>query len=318
MDEFKHTFLAQLLKDVDEGLSAPHKYLKSKYFYDARGDLLFRRITHLPEYYLTLCETEILHDRGKIIMETFDPASRINIIELGSGDGTKTKLLLGAGALLKQKMAYYPVDISPDTLILAKNNIGALVPVIPVAADYSDILEKEVFKKLPNKLILFLGSNIGNFSEAETGQFMRYLVDNLERGEHVLIGFDLVKDAAVISAAYNDATGMTSDFNLNLLSVLNNELGADFDPDNFFHAPVYDQSTQAAKSYLVSSRTHSVFFEKLGKSFTFEKGESIFTEISRKYTLEGIAQIAKDAGFRIVSTHTDHRDYFADVLMRKI
>jgi L-histidine Nalpha-methyltransferase len=318
MDEFKHTFLAQLVNDVDEGLSAPNKYLKSKYFYDARGDLLFRRITHLPEYYLTVCETEILHDKGKTIMQAFDPATRVNIIELGSGDGTKTKLLLGAGALLKQKMAYYPVDISPNTLVQAKNNIGATVPVIPVAADYSDILEKEVFKKLPNKLILFLGSNIGNFSEPETSQFMNYLFKNLQPGEHVLIGFDLVKDPGVISAAYNDATGMTSDFNLNLLSVLNHELGADFDKDDFFHAPVYDPSAQAAKSYLVASRKHSVFFKKLGKSFTFEKGEAIFTEISRKYTLAGIRQIAEDAGFSIVSIHTDHRDYFADVLMRKI
>jgi len=317
MDEFKYNFLFRLSKDVDEGLSAPHKYLKSKYFYDGRGDLLFRRITHLPEYYLTVCETEILYNDGKSILEAIDDSKPLNIVELGSGDGSKTKLLLEAAFELDLKVTFYPIDISPDALMLTKKNIGNLAPVVPVSGDYTEMLGEELFRKLPNKLILFLGSNIGNFTEPECTQFLRYLHKNMKKGEHALIGFDLVKDPQIIMTAYNDPTGMTSDFNLNLLVMLNRELGADFDTENFFHAPVYDEVNKAAKSYLVSSKKQKVYFKKLEKSFSFDKGESIYTEISNKYEVDSVKQLIKAAGFEIVSTLTDHREYFLDVLIRK-
>ena len=318
MNAFKENFLAQLSKDVTEGLTSPQKYLKSKYFYDPAGDLLFRRITGLPEYYLTACETEILKFESKSILEPFKLAKiPLNIIELGSGDAGKTRLLLEAADNLDLEVTYYPVDISPEVLKLAKKNTSRLVDVETVSGDYTEILERKRFLSLTNKLIVFLGSNIGNFSDAETTRFMQYLHRNINAGDHVLIGFDLVKDPRIILNAYNDVTGLTSEFNLNLLIMLNRELGADFNIENFFHAPLYDEKLKAAKSFLVSNKEQVVFFKKLNKSFSFAKGESVFTEISSKYTIEGIEQMARDSGFSIVSTHTDHRNYFLDVLMQK-
>lgn len=317
MEEFRNRFIAQLSKDVEEGLSAPSKYLKSKYFYDAAGDLLFQRITHLPEYYLTLCENEILHFKGKEILNGFSKDKRLNIIELGSGDGIKTKLLLEAASQLQLNLTYYPVDISPDVLKLAQENTDTLAYVIPISADYSEILSTEPFHKLSNKLVLFLGSNIGNFNANETAEFMKYLWAGLSSGDHVLIGFDLIKDPKIILKAYNDPTGLTSEFNLNLLAVLNRELGADFDKENFFHAPIYDEQLQAAKSFLVSNKKHDVFFKQLNKTFHFEKGESIHTEISSKYSLETIEKLAAAGGFKIASKHFDRKNYFVDVLLVK-
>ena len=318
MDDFKHNFLPQLINDVDEGLSAPQKYLKSKYFYDTRGDILFRRITHLPEYYLTVCETEILHNDGKIILSAFDPKEQLNIVELGACDGTKAKLLLEVASALELKVNYYPIDVSTDALRLTKKNVHTLATVFPIAGDYMELLGNALLKKLPNKLILFLGSSIGNFVPSESAAFMNYLHTHMATGEHGLIGFDLVKDPDIILTAYNDSTGMTSDFNLNLLTMLNRELQADFDLDNFFHVPVYDELNQAAKSYLVAAKKHKVFFKKLNKAFSFDKGETIFTEISRNFTTKEIEKITKEAGFEIVSTHIDHREYFLDVLIRKL
>jgi len=317
MDAFKDKFTEQLSKDADEGLSAPQKYLKSKYFYDPTGDLLFRRITRLPDYYLTSCETEILKFESKFILASFKTGKPLNIIELGSGDASKTKLLLDVADDLNLDVTYYPADISAEVLKLAKKKKGALVDVITVTGDYTEILETKHFLALRNKLILFLGSNIGNFSDSETTEFMHYLNKNINPKDHVLIGFDLVKDSQLILNAYNDATGLTSQFNLNLLVVLNRELGADFKTENFFHAPIYDEKIQAAKSFIVSNKNHVVNFKKLKKSFSFAKGESVFTEISSKYTVDGIKKLSKNAGFEVVSMHTDHRKYFMNVLMRK-
>lgn len=318
MDNYRNNFITQLSKDVDEGLSASSKFLKSKYFYDSRGDLLFRSITRLPEYYLTACETEILRDQGEAIFQRIPRSEKLNMIEFGPGDGSKAKLLLEAAARLRLNVNYYPVDISPDALSLTQKNTAALAPVHTVTGDYAQVLGNDIFRKLSSKFILFLGSNIGNFNREETASFMKYLAGNMSAGEHVLIGFDLIKDKDVVLAAYNDPTGMTSDFNLNLLTMLNRELGADFDTANFFHAPVYDSTLNAAKSYLVSNKQHQVFFKKLNKHFSFSKGEEIYTEISCKYSEDDVRDIAQSAGFEVTAKQFDKKRYFLNALLRKV
>jgi L-histidine Nalpha-methyltransferase len=317
MQDPRQKFLEQLKKDVDEGLSAKNKYLQSKYFYDAAGDELFRRIMRLPDYYLTACETEILKFESEQILKTFNGGTPINIIELGSGDASKTRLLLEAAKKLHLPVNYYPVDISPEVLNLAKKNTADLAKVFPISADYNDVLGSKELIALTNKFVLYLGANIGNFSATLAFAFMQYINKSINTGDHVLIGFDLVKDPTLILSAYNDVLGLTSAFNLNLLTMLNRELEANFVIENFFHAPMYDEKINAAKSFLVSNKVQEVFVKMLNCSFSFKQGEAIFTEISSKYSLKTIEDMSDAAGFGVMSQHTDRRNYFVDVLLKK-
>lgn len=316
MSDFKETYKSQLAEDVDHGLSAPFKHLQSKYFYDATGDALFREIMELPEYYLTRSEFEILSAESEKILAPWKGKS-LNIIELGAGDGTKTKLFLQAAKNLGLDFTYFPVDISADVLQVNRANLEEVCETSPVQGDYSQVLKDAGLQKLPNKLVLFLGSNIGNFTPEDTASFFKYLGENTTSEDHILIGYDLDKDPRTILDAYNDKAGVTRDFNLNLLTVLNRELGAGFDPADFYHYPVYDPEMKAAKSYLVSNKEQEVFMEALGKSFHFRKGESIFTEISKKYTIPEIEDMAASAHFKVESIHYDSRKYYVNVLMKR-
>ena len=303
-------------------MSAAQKYIPSSYFYDAKGDALFQKIMHLPEYYLTAAEFEILKYQSAEIIRSAAFQEPLDLIELGAGDGTKTKLLLRE--LMEQGVdfTYYPVDISKNALWLLEKGLryelGLELKMEPIVGDYFDVLEAHPLKGRRNqRFTLFLGSTIGNFDRDGGNQFLYRLAESMRPKDLLMLGFDLKKDPHAIAAAYNDSQGVTRDFNLNLLQRMNTELDADFDVSAFSHYPLYDPEDGAAKSYLVSHKKQSVFVGGLGRYFDFEAGEVIFTEISRKFAEGDIEKLASYAGLKIKDSFYDSRHYFTDVLMRK-
>ena len=296
---------------VSLGLNAPVKYLSSQYFYDEHGDRLFRAIMASPEYYLTNAEHEIFSNQKKAIIESF--AAGADIVELGAGDGSKTRLLLEEH-MSRQSFFYFPVDISKDSLAGLQARMSEWLPeleITPVAGEYLDALSR-----LPDheaeRVFMFLGSNIGNFTPAQAAVFLARIRAHMSAGDQLLIGFDLKKDPQIILSAYNDAAGLTRLFNLNLLRRINRELGADFDLDQFEHYPSYDPQTGACKSHLVSRREQKVFINKLDETFEFAAGECIFMEISQKYSIPELDNLAEQSGFEVQAGFTDSRQFFID------
>jgi L-histidine Nalpha-methyltransferase len=314
LNVFKH--------DVIEGLSAKKKYISSKYFYDENGDELFKKIMHMPEYYPTDAEFEVLSlHYDNLIKLMNNGGSGFNIIELGPGDGYKTKIILGHLYNSKNSFQYIPIDISESVIENLKKDIIRLFPDIdidPRSQDYFHALD-EIHNHSDRKLIVFfLGSNIGNLTEEEAIAFLKEISDRLKSGDELFIGLDLKKDPEKILLAYNDPAGITRDFNLNLLVRMNRELGADFDISKFKHYPIYDPETGTAKSFLVSTEDQIVYFAELQKSFFFEQWELIHTEISQKYDIEMIDYMAFRSGFRVVKNFYDTNRYFVDSLWVKI
>lgn len=309
---------ARFAEDVRTGLSASPKHLSSQYFYDAVGMRLFQEIMELPEYYLTRCEHRILTDSREAIRAAL-AATALNILDLGSGDASKTKILLDHFPEHGTAVRYFPVDISHDTLNELIANLANTMPSLPVhavAAEYFEALQWIREHQEGHKLVLFLGSNIGNFTLARARIFLQQLHDVLDNGDYVLIGFDLKKDPRVIQRAYDDGAGVTARFNLNLLTRMNRELDADFDLSAFQHYAFYDQDDGAAKSFLVSTRTQQIHIGTLNATFAFEAWESIHTEDSRKYSPHQIGELASASGFEIVNNFGDAAGLFVDSLWR--
>jgi len=305
-------------KEVDQGLSAIQKYIPSKYFYDAEGDRLFEAIMDLPEYYLTRCEYEIFETYSSEISALVDPRRKgFNLIELGAGNGYKTKLLVKAFVEDNQQFHYLPVDISDNILETLQRNFNREFPqltISPVHADYFNSLSQLRNRGKSQSLYLFLGSNIGNLSINKTVQFLKMIAGNCKPGDQLLTGIDLKKDPSVILSAYNDSRGVTRDFNLNLLLRINRELGGIFDIGKFQHTPTYDPETGMAKSFLMSLEDQDVFISFLDKSFHFRKWETIHTEVSKKYDLEDINMLAQQSGFRVRRLFYDKKHYFTSAL----
>jgi dimethylhistidine N-methyltransferase len=305
-------------EDVRKGLSSQPKYLLSKYFYDERGDELFQAIMNVEEYYLTRCEYEILNFKKEDIISAFDTNGQyFNLIELGAGDGFKTKVLIQYLKHKEIKFKYLPVDISANVLENLHEDLIKSFPsleVQPVQGDYFKVLKELSNKEETLKVLLFLGSNIGNFSEGQAISFLKDLAGNMSWGDKLLIGFDLKKDPQVILKAYNDQAGITRAFNLNLLDRINVELGGDFVLENFIHFPTYDPVTGQARSYLVSKQEQAVFIEALGQSFIFSPWEPIFMEVSQKYDISDIERLASLSGFKIEQMFYDPKRYFVDSL----
>ncbi|MCU0355235.1 MAG: L-histidine N(alpha)-methyltransferase [Cytophagales bacterium] len=306
--------------DVMRGLRSSPKRLSSKYFYDDEGSRIFKKIMHLPEYYLTRCETEIFEQEKETWLRLFDPQQTgFELIELGAGDGLKTKILLKHFLQQKARFTYVPIDISAGVLTELADNLHNELPqlsVKPTEGDYFTALQRQLSSTdAIRRVVLFLGSNIGNFSESETIWFFQRLKDLLLNGDLLLLGFDLQKHPSVILAAYNDAQGVTREFNLNLLRRLNRELQADFDLSQFDHYPLYDPSTGEARSYLVSRIQQTVRLDTLGETVQLEAGECIHTEISRKYTLVQMRSLAQSVGLQPLAWFTDSKDYFTDMLL---
>lgn len=305
--------------DVHEGLSSKPKRLLSKYFYDETGDKLFVKIMNMPEYYLTDSEFEIFTQQAEQIINTFNvDEEALELIELGAGDGTKTiellKKLEG-----REDFTYMPIDISQHALDGLKNRLAQEVPgikVTPLQGDYFGVLSK-IKQHTARKVILFLGSNIGNMLDVNAHRFIKELADKMDPGDKLLMGVDLKKDPNIILPAYNDAAGITKAFNLNLLTRINNELGGNFNIDQFDHKPVYNEEKGQAESYIVSTTDQHVSIEATGATYHFDKGEAIHMEISRKYDRDTINKLIDKTGLFIKEVFTDSKQYFSDFLLEK-
>lgn len=308
-------------QDILNGLTAPLKHLPSKYFYDEIGDKLFQQIMELPEYYLTRTEFQILEKHVAQILQPFiDRKEKFNLIELGAGNGYKTKILIKYLYDNKVPFNYYPIDISGNVLTELKEAFLKEFPKLeinPIQGTYrSTLTDKKWEKGIPN-LMLFLGSNFGNFKEEDAMDLMDYITRSLNSQDGILIGFDLKKDPQLILNAYNDSQGVTRRFNLNLLHRINKELEADFDVDQFKHWPVYNPDSGECRSYLVSLKDQSVKIGVLNKEFHIKRAEPIFTEVSRKFSLQEIQQLAIKKGFKVLGDFMDENAYFSDSLIIK-
>ena len=312
----------ELARDVLNGLTSTPKYLLPKYFYDDKGSQIFTDIMGIPEYYLTRCEKEIITTQKEALTREFSKGNpqHIELVELGSGDGQKTKVLLRHMLLREIPFSYTPVDISSDTNERLVASLAGEMPELSVNAltgDYFDVMKSLNGHPETRRIVLFLGSNIGNFSDEERSRFLGKFSSFLKKGDKVLMGFDLKKSPEVIVKAYNDPHGHTRNFNINLLLRLNRELEADFDPDYFEHHVTYDPITGAAKSYLVSTITQSIYFKKLKLTFHFKQWEPIFMEASYKFDLAAISKLARDFGFEVEDNFFDRKKYFVDTLWVK-
>ena len=310
----------QFAKDVREGLTAKEKYLYSKYFYDEPGDLLFKQITMMPEYYLTGCEEEILETNRDKFIELFgDDGNRFNLIEFGAGDGLKTRILLRHFMENHVPFRYCPIDISANVLEILVNTLEKEFPGIyidPVNDEYFGALDSLEEKSRDRKIILFLGANIGNFIPPVAVDFLTGISGRMKGNDLLLTGFDIKKDPREIVKAYNDPKGVTADFNFNLLLRINSELGGNFNIENFYHYPLYDPSTGETKSFLISKKEQNVYIEKIKATINFYKGEHIYMEVSQKYSINMIEDLAVKSGLRPVKYFFDKRKYFTDVLFK--
>jgi len=297
------------------------KFLSSKYFYDKRGDKLFQEIMELEEYYLTRSEFEILNRYKDQFLNYFAIGDEsFHLIEFGAGDGLKTKVLLSHFLENNAEFKYSPIDISENALKSLMEDLGDTYPDLyreSIHNDYFSALH-DLKKFSTRKVVMFLGSNIGNFRPNVAETFLQNMKEELNVGDYVLIGFDLKKDPELILKAYNDSKGITKQFNLNLLSRINRELDANFNIESFDHDPSYDSSTGAAESHIVSLTDQKVTVDALGMVFSFSKGEKVFTEVSQKYSIEEIEAFARIAGFQVLENFYDSKGLFVDTLWKAI
>jgi len=309
-----------IAKDTLKGLSSKNKFLSSKYFYDTKGSRIFQNIMRMPEYYLTDCELEIFENqKGEILKSILTDIASFDLIELGAGDGLKTKILLNYFLEEEIDFEYVPVDISKSVILELEKDLISRWPELkirPLIGDYFHLLEELNQKENKPKVLLFLGSNIGNFDEEKATAFLRHLRNEMKEDDQIIIGFDLKKDPQIILKAYDDPHGFTAQFNLNLLERLNRELGANFNLQNFRHEEIYHQERGAACSFLVSQSQQSVFIEDLDEVFSFEENEKIAVEISQKYDEEMVDALAEKSGFQIVRNFYDKRLFYMNSLWK--
>ena len=298
-----------LLRDVAWGLSRPQKELPPKYFYDRRGSELFDEITRLPEYYLTRTERALLDCWSGTLMAALRPAA---LVELGAGNADKTRLLLDAMVYAGSGEVYVPIDVSAEFLDDAAARLREDYPTLGVEPLVGDIVEPlHLGADVPRPAIIaFLGSTIGNFDPDGARDLLRNVADAMHPGDSFLLGADLRKDPAVIEAAYNDAQGVTAEFNLNVLRVVNRDLGADFDLARFEHRAFYDRTLHRIEMHLVSTDDQTVHIPRVG-FVRFAGGESIRTEISCKYDRATLGSMLGAAGLRIDRWITDAAQSYA-------
>ncbi|PIF46657.1 dimethylhistidine N-methyltransferase [Chryseobacterium sp. 52] len=302
--------------DVLKGLKKNPKRLSSKYFYDKTGDRIFQEIMAMPEYYLTQCELDIFKnktaDLARLIMPENEP---FDLIELGAGDAMKSTFLLKHLIEKGIDCTYMPIDISGNILSVLKEKLNRELPalqILDLEGEYFEMLQKAASLSTRRKVILFLGSNIGNMSLEEAESFCFSLHQNLSSGDRVLIGFDLKKNPNVILDAYNDKKGITAAFNLNLLSRINRELNANFIPEQFQHYQTYDPISGACKSYLVSLKDQYVIISN--EKISFQEDELIDMEISQKFSSEKIKELREKSNFITVGEIKDSKKWFVDTV----
>jgi dimethylhistidine N-methyltransferase len=301
-----HPEPADMRAEVIKGLSEGQKRIAPKFFYDRRGSQLFDAITELPEYYPTRTEIGILRSHGAEMADLVGRGALL--VELGSGSSLKIRVLLNA----LQPSVYVPVDISREHLLESATDLAGSFPGLEVhaaCADYSVPFDLPVEPHGDGRAAFFPGSSIGNFDPGEAFRFLQRVGALVGSGGKLLIGVDLVKDAETLRAAYNDARGITADFNLNLLRRINRELGADFDLSLFEHDAFFNEREKRIEMHLVSRAVQNV--RVAGRRFTFQEGESIHTENSYKYTVEGFRSLAREAGFEAERCWTDPNRLFS-------
>jgi L-histidine N-alpha-methyltransferase len=307
---------ASFAEDVRAGLASDPKSLFPKYFYDALGSQLFEAICLLPEYYLTRAEDEILAAHADEIVKEVD-GHELSLLEMGSGSASKTRLIIEALLRRQAELLYIPVDISASALEQGARVLLQSYPALRIeayASDYYDGLAALSEKRRGRTLALFLGSNIGNFDEAEAHTFLRALRQVLRTGDALLLGADLRKQPEILEAAYDDALGVTAAFNLNQLARINRELDADFNLRAFRHQAIYNEEMGRVEVYIESLREQMVSIGKLGMEIRFREGERIHTENSCKYDLEGLSGLAQATGYNRARTWLDKHERFSSNL----
>lgn len=302
------------LNDVLSGLRQNPKTLSSKYFYDEEGSRIFQEIMDMPTYYLPQAELDIIHTQSKAIAKLFRDKP-VDLIELGAGDGRKMVHFVKILQAQTSELTYLPLDISESILQVNQRLFEQEIPgvrVHPIAGDFFHTLP-EIKDRTHTRIALFAGSNIGNFRKEKAVDFLRFVRNHLQKGDFLLLGVDLKKHPRIIRNAYDDAGGITKKFNLNLLKRINRELGGDFDLSAFDHYATYHPITGASESFLVSLKKQSV---RIGEQqFAFGKDEVIQTEISQKYDLPMLENLAAESGYGIETLFKDTEERFAWVLM---
>ncbi len=308
----------EFFSDVNKGLSSSAKYLPSKYFYDANGSKLFQKIMDLDEYYLTGCELEILEQfKNRLIDFFLRGCHGFKLIEFGAGDGLKTGILIDHLLKNNADFVYRPVDISQKAIDQLETRLMKDFPDLHIDssnADYFQALEIVKNSHYDKKVILFLGSNLGNFTKQEAINFLSSIRQKMDKNDMLLLGLDMKKDPLIILNAYNDNSGITAKFNLNILRRINRELNANFITDRFYHYENYDPLSGETKSFIISKCDQVVKIKELGKSYVFTSGEAIFTELSQKYDMELISEISAKSGFDIKCNLFDPRKYFLNTI----
>ena len=309
-----HPVLTNDGEDVIEGLTKNQKTLPAKYFYDSRGSQLFEQICELPEYYPTRTEASILCQyAGEIARIT----GACELIEVGSGSSTKTRLLLDAYQALKYACKYVPVDVSASILKESALQLQVEYPTLHVQGligTYEQALAQLTPASLPARMIFFLGSSLGNFTPQECDVLLNQITDVLAPGDYFLLGIDLQKPQHILEAAYNDSQGVTAAFNLNMLNHLNWRFQGNFDTGLFAHQAIYNPNENQIEMYLHCCASHVVNLESLGLNVTWKTGETLLTEISRKFDLETVEKELDSKGLKTLKRFTDPQKWFGLLL----
>lgn len=305
-------------QDILLDLGSNPKKLSSKYFYDKIGDELFQKIMNMESYYLTNCELDIFKTKTAQIADFISPNNEpFDLIELGAGDAVKSSYLLQYLVDQGATFSFMPIDISGNILSVLKNKLNNSIPnleIICLKGEYFEMIDQATTLSSRRKVVLFLGSNIGNMEYEQALQFCSELKNKLNAGDYLLIGFDLKKHPKTILQAYDDRTGITASFNLNLLKRINQELDADFDISQFEHYQTYDPSTGACRSYLISLINQQVTIGEY--QIPFYENEAIFMEISQKFSPEDIHDLARESGFVTVTELYDTKKWFMDAIWK--
>ncbi len=309
---YRQALDSQFAREAKAGLTRPdQKTLPCRYYYDEIGSALFEAITCLPEYGLTRSDARIIEKNAAEIASMIPPGAIV--AELGSGSGTKTRKLLEALG----RAAYFPIDVSPAALSACARELAPVADVLPIEASSLEGLRSAASRRYPGQsvLVLFLGSTIGNFDPEEAREFLYGIGCELTSGDALLLGTDLVKPIAQLLEAYDDPTGVTAAFNLNLLGRMNRELDADFDLRRFEHVVRYNAPAQRVEMHLLSLANQCVRVRKADLIVRVSAGETIHTESSHKFRFEQIADLARSGGFRVAGQWTDDEWGFAETLM---
>jgi L-histidine Nalpha-methyltransferase len=302
--------------DVYEGLTAEPKHLPSKLFYDEAGSQLFEQITELPEYYLTRTESSIFEEYAADILRRAGPS--LTLVELGAGTATKTRILIEELLRNQNRSLFYPIDVSPSALDLAVRQLANEFPALrvnPIVADYTGGVTA-LNRITGRKLVLYIGSSIGNFEPPHAIRILRRIRQTLRPGDALLLGADYSKSSKVLLPAYDDAQGVTASFNKNILARLNRELGADFNLDAWRHVALWNRRCSRMEIYLESLTDQAAFLPALDLDVKFTTSERIHTENSYKYTDEMIASILRESCFTLENTWCDRKKWFGVHLAR--